>query len=87
MTSLLSNGSATVRYATLASNRRRDVVTHVLERDFRGAARDNQPIAQRVRSDRLGHLGAAREDVLTRSTLLASSLAPSCKLALEGLPH
>ena len=38
MTSLLSNGSATVRYATLASNRRRDVVTHVLERDFRGAA-------------------------------------------------
>jgi hypothetical protein len=62
-------------------------VAQVLESHVRVATSLGEPIAQRVRSDRLGRLRVAREDLVARSRFQASLLAPACELALEGLPH
>jgi hypothetical protein len=86
VTSLLPSRSATVRYAGIQTGRR-NVVAQVLERHVRVAARFGRSIAQRVRPDRLGRLRVARKDALAWPRFLASSLAPSCELALEGPPH
>ena len=62
MTSLLPSRSTTGPYGTPASKLVVATQTQVLERHVRGATRDNEPIAQGVRSDRLGRLGVARAD-------------------------